>query len=339
MIYMDQYVKPSVSDITYSMYIRTIKAYFLTHNIATIKMGELSTGRFVNYYNEMLTKKSLKTMSTVRGLCAHYLNELVNRDLIPYNYAKKAESYMDMNLADEYNLYYDKMEAERKKSFSEDDIGKFYYAYENNFSEYACVAVFLIETGLRPMEFACLPINAIDYYKKKINYKVEYVRKMYELKIYDRNNNFEKYMETPAFLCNREIMLSDYALDVCSRMQTKTEIYCKDNKYNLLFPSFRTGKPRSETAMDAGFTFLCDKFNIDRDVRPVSGGYKKGLTLNDLCNVNVIAPAKTIKRAQIYDELYIVEAMYKMSLHEKKILVAFLKKLINEEEDQDNKEK
>ena len=59
-------------------------------------------------------------------------------------------------------------------------------------------------------------------------------------------------------------------------------MYCKHNPDNLLYPTFRNGKRRSNASMENSFKHLCAKLEIDRDLQLTKTGQMKGLSLHSL---------------------------------------------------------
>ena len=69
--------------------------------------------------------------------------------------------------------------------------------------------------------------------------------------------------------------MSDLCRECVLYMMEQTKLKCKNNTENLLYPSFRNGKRRSASSMEACFKELCDRLEIDRDVHVTKTGQKK----------------------------------------------------------------
>ena len=78
------------------------------------------------------------------------------------------------------------------------------------------------------------------------------------------------------------IIMSPLCKELVLYMQEQTKLLCKNNPDDLLYPSFRSGKRRSNASMEYCFKDLCNKLGIDRDVRLTKTGQKKGLCLHSL---------------------------------------------------------
>ena len=64
----------------------------------------------------------------------------------------------------------------------------------------------------------------------------------------------------------RFCMMSNLGRECVLYMQEQTKLYCRCNTENLLYPTFRNGRRRTNGTMEVGFKSLCDKLGIDRDV-------------------------------------------------------------------------
>ena len=76
--------------------------------------------------------------------------------------------------------------------------------------------------------------------------------------------------------------MSDLCRECVLYMMEQTKLNCPNNPDNLLYPTFRNGKRRSNSSMETCFKQLCNKLNIDRDVHLTKSGQKKGLCLHSL---------------------------------------------------------
>ena len=71
--------------------------------------------------------------------------------------------------------------------------------------------------------------------------------------------------------------MSDLCKECVLYMIEQTKINCTKNEEGYLYPTFRSGKPRTNSSMETCFKDLCNKLDIDRDVRQMKAGMKKGL--------------------------------------------------------------
>ena len=140
--------------------------------------------------------------------------------------------------------------------------------------------LFLLETGMRAGEFAALRNDNID-----LEEGIIWVRETRSLRFKDNDKDsgsVEYYTKVPKNKTERMIVMSDLCKEVVLYMQEQTKLQCKHNPDNLLYPTFRNGKRRSNSSMEVCFKDLCDKLGIDRDVRLTKTGQMKGLCLHSL---------------------------------------------------------
>lgn len=275
--YLDEIVKPTITASGYYSYNQSMKRYFYRYNISSMQLAELNIAQFERYYKELLTNYARKTVAVPIQLTKRCSKWLVGRSLLKEDYAEIARVPKDV--ADEYDAKKDADIKSRKKVFTPEDISKFYYAYKNNMSEYPVVALFLLETGLRASEFAALRLDNVDLEKGKI---IIVEAQAIRYKENDKDKGIEFYTKVPKNKKERFIMLSDLAKECVAYMIEQTKIHCKNNKDNLLYPSFRSGKRRSNSTMEIGFKNLCNMLDIDRDVHTSEHGYSQGLCLHSL---------------------------------------------------------
>lgn len=114
--------------------------------------------------------------------------------------------------------------------------------------------------------------------------------------------------------------------DAYKHMIYLTENHCQSNPYNLVIPVFKTGLPRTARTMEAGFNSLCGKLLIDRDIRLNTTGQKKGLGINDLHGRST---ATVISDRTMDEKVDILALVSKMTMNEKKMLLAILKDEVN----------
>ncbi len=280
--YMEEFIETEVKkDLTasgYHSYISSLKNNFYNFPIANLQLHMLNAEEFKRFYDDLTTKKSKKTALLPRQLSIRCCQWLVYRSLIPENYAERY--FFDTEVIDDYDNKVAERERNRKKIFTTEDIQKFYYSYKNNMGQYPCVVLFLLETGMRAGEFSALRNDNIDLEKGII-----WVREAQAIRFKDNNKDsggVEYYTKVPKNKNERMIIMSDLCKEVVQYMQEQTKLQCKNNPDNLLYPTFRNGKRRSLSSMEVCFKDLCDKLEIDRDVRLTKTGQQKGLCLHSL---------------------------------------------------------
>lgn len=279
--YMEEYIeteaKQSLTGSGYHSYIRTMDRNFFDFPISKYQLHMLNAVEFEKYYDTILSLKSRKTCSLPIQMCKRCCKWLVDRSLLKENYAEQAR--IKQEVADEYDRKKEEDIKRRKKVFTPEDIEKFYYAFKNNMGQYPVVVLFLLETGMRASEFASLRIDNIDLKKNRIDI-VE--TRAIRFKDNDKSKGIEEYTKVPKNREGRFIMMSDLCRECVLYMIEQTKLNCKDNSENLLYPTFRNGKRRSNSSMEVCFKDLCDKLEIDRDVHLTKSGQMKGLCLHSL---------------------------------------------------------
>lgn len=280
--YMEEYieteVKKNLTASGYHSYISTMRNNFYPFHIANLQLHMLNAEEFRKYYNNLVEVKSKKTAMLPRQLCIRCCKWLVYRSLLQENYAE--HYFFDKEVIDEYDNKVAERERNRKKIFTTEDIQKFYYAYENNMGQYPPLVLFLLETGLRASEFSALRNDNID-----LENGIIWVRETQAIKFKDNDKDSGKvefYTKVPKNKEDRMIIMSDLCKEVVQYMQEQTKLQCKNNPDNLLYPTFRNSKRRSLSSMEVCFKDLCDKLEIDRDVRLTKTGQRKGLCLHSL---------------------------------------------------------
>ena len=279
--YMEEYietcVKPNLTGSGYHSYISNMKCNFYPFAIAKFQLHMLNAEAFQKYYEEILTLKSEKTCSLPRQLCVRCCKWLVDKRLLPENYATQV--VINRKIVDEYVKEQDERIKKQKKIFSYEDIEKFYYAYKNNMGQYPVVVLFLLETGLRAGEFAALRNSNIDLERNRIDIvETSAIR----FKNNDKSKGIEVYTKVPKNKESRFVMMSDLCRECVLYMQEQTKLYCKNNPDDLLYPTFSNGKKRTSSSMEVCFKELCNKLEIDRDVQLTKKGQTKGLCLHAL---------------------------------------------------------
>lgn len=279
--YMDEYIETearrTLTGSGYHSYIRTMNRNFFNFPIAKFQLHMLNTSEFENYFDTILSQKSRKTCSLPIQMCRRCCKWLVDKSLLKENYA--AQARVRREIADEYNKQREDDIKNRKKVFTSEDIEKFYYAYKNNMGQYPVVILFLLETGMRAGEFSALRNDNIDLEKNRINIvETQSIRFIDN----DKNKGVEFYTKVPKNKEARFIMMSDLCRECVLYMMEQTKLKCRNNPNNLLYPTFRNGKRRSNSTMENSFKDLCNKLGIDRDVHLTKTGQMKGLCLHSL---------------------------------------------------------
>ena len=280
--YMEEYIETEAKkDLTasgYHTYVSSLNRNFYPFPIANLQLHMLNAEEFKRYYDELVKVKSKHTAMLPRQLCIRCCKWLVYRSLLDEVYADRY--FFDKEVVDEYDNEAAERERNRKLIFTTEDIKKFYYSYKNNIGQYPCVVLFLLETGMRAGEFAALRNDNID-----LKEGIIWVRETRSLRFKDNDKDsgsVEYYTKVPKNKTERMIVMSDLCKEVVLYMQEQTKLQCKHNPDNLLYPTFRNGKRRSNSSMEVCFKDLCDKLGIDRDVRLTKTGQMKGLCLHSL---------------------------------------------------------
>ena len=278
--YMKEYLSIIEVNLTgsgYKSYYSNLKNNFFSQPISNYQLQMLNTQVFQNYYDTILLLKSKKTCSISIQLTKRLCKWLVDKSLLKENYAE--QTIIKQDIVDEYDHKREDELKNKKEIFTSEDIQKFYYACKNNMGETGAIVMFLLETGLRAGEFAALRVDNIDFERRRIDIveaqSTRYINN-------DPNQGVESYIKVPKNGKGRFIMMSDLCLEVVRYMIEQTKLHCKNNSKNLLYPTFRTGKPRSLSSMEICFKDLCNKLDIDRDVRQTKAGRMNGLCLHSL---------------------------------------------------------
>lgn len=277
--YMENKVKGTITDSGYYSYYKSMERYFHPYRISKFQLHNLSVKAFQDYYDEISQKYSKKTCSLPIQLCRRLCKDLVNRSLIPEDFASQAMPKKEV--VDEYNKERQEAEEQKKEIFSKEDIIKFHDEWRSHLhnSQYDVVAVFLLETGLRAQEFAALQNSDIDLEKNIITIKRSIGRRFAD----EDGGKIEGYLKVPKNKKQRIIYLSDIAKECIVDMQKRTATHCEDNKEDLLYPVFRKPyRARSNSTMEVGFKTLCNFLDIDRGVQRGKSGIIKGLCLHSL---------------------------------------------------------
>lgn len=283
-----------ITDSTYRSYYENVSRYIIRASendalteearvhidIQHYQLQNLTKKVFENYYDAMMTYYSRKTLKTPMQMCRRTCKWLVERGLLEENYALLAVPKKE--LMDKYDIEKAERLKNKKEIFTPEDIRKFHEAYRNHYGEYSVVAVFILETGLRASEFAALTNDCI-YLDAEVPYMI--IDKTRGLKFVDNNDKSkgtEEYIKVPKNRKNRVVYLSKCAVECIQEMREQTKLFCASNPNDFLYPTFRTGRQRSNSTMENCFKDLCDKLEIDRDVRHDAHGRLQGLCLHSL---------------------------------------------------------
>lgn len=272
--YMEREVRGTISESAYLSYKRDIKTYVERYAIYRMQLQNLNV-KVVKVYYDCLTQKYVPSSIKVAvQLCQRTADWLVGRHLLQENYFRLIKPTYEV--PDEVELLPEDSK-KYKEVFTSEDIQKFMDAMHQHIkSDYVCVAIFLLETGIRPSELSALQNSDIDLENRIISVTKTVATRLKK----GSTAETELYAKVTKNHENRVIpILSDICIDAIKEMQTKTAMYCKDNPKNLLYPIFGTGNFRTSETMEVGFKKVCDMLDIDRDVHITKGGQKKGLCL------------------------------------------------------------
>ena len=126
--FMETRVKPYVQDSTYCSYVSGLNSNFYKDKISELEIDKLSSDLLERYYLDLLKRKGRQTTQVMVTLTKRLSLYLFSRDLIPENYASRV--IIPRKTKEELDLENIRLERERKKFFSKEDILKFYQAYE-----------------------------------------------------------------------------------------------------------------------------------------------------------------------------------------------------------------
>ena len=243
--YMEEYVDKVVKGrgivgSTYKSYIYTLNANFYNYKISKLQLHMLNTVEFELYFDHIIHDKSRKTASVPIQLCKQLSTWLYGKSLIPEDYAAYAQTKFEKK--DEYFRDKENEEKSRKQIFSDDDIVKFYESYKNNISEYSCVILLQLETMMRGNEVLNLHLEDIDFDNNTITVRSTIAERF---KDNDKTKGLEKYEKVTKGGKERVIYMSPFARELVLYMLEQTNLKCRHNPNNLLYPSFlKHGKVR-----------------------------------------------------------------------------------------------
>lgn len=286
--FIDEEVKPNITASTYKTYIYTMNRNFYSYKISKLQLKNLSTVEFEIFFDTVIHDKSTKTAAFPIQLCKRCSTWLYSESLIPEDYASTARSKREKR-ADEFNREIELSKKEYKEIFTPEDIEKFYYAYQNDMSDYAPVILIILETFMRGQEVLALTLDDIDFETNTITIRSAVSKRFIDN---DKTKGLEKYVKVPKNGKSRTVYMSPLARECVEYLIERAKTRCRSNPDNLLFPSYlRPGKMRSMDAFEIQFSSLCNKLGIDRDVRvritETGGKSKKGLSVHALRHTGI----------------------------------------------------
>lgn len=280
--FIEKEVKPNITGSTYKSYIYTMDANFYNYKISKLQLHLLNTVEFEVYFDTLVHDKSEKTASVPIQLCKRCCKYLYGKSLLPEDFAEYAKVKKEKK--DEYFREKEKEKSSRKKTFTYEDVRKFYNAYQNNMSEYCPAIILILETMMRGQEVLALTLDDIDLNKNTITIRSAVSERFIDN---DKEKGLEKYIKIPKNEKERTIYITPLAREVIEYMINQTNLKCRDNPSNFLFPSYsRHGKMRSMDAFEVQFKSICDKLGIDRDVKPTK--LPNGKIINKGLNVHAL---------------------------------------------------
>ncbi len=290
--FIDNEVKPNIAGSSYRDYVYTMRANFYNKKISKLQLKMLNTVEFETYFDNLIHEKSKKTAQLPIQLCKRCSTWLYGKSLIEEDDAAFAKTKKEKR--DEF--FRSDVEKKRKEVFSSEDIAKFYDAYKNRLSEYCPAIILMLETFIRGQELLSLTESDIDLEKNIIHIRCAVGERFIDN---DKNKGLEKYVKVPKSGGERIIYMTPLAREVVEFMMAQTKLKCRANPMNLLFPSYlKQGKMRSMDAFEVQFKALCDKLGIDRDVRIMKNGNKKGLCVHALRHTGITI-ANTVPNANV----------------------------------------
>ena len=260
--FMETRIKPYVQDSTYCSYVSGLNSNFYKDKISELEIDKLSSDLLERYYLDLLKRKGRQTTQVMVTLTKRLSLYLFSRDLIPENYASRV--IIPKKTKEELDLENIRLERERKKFFSKEDILKFYQAYETGEAGLsACEADWLpaillqLETYIRASELISIFIENIDFEKRVLIIRNAVGRR------FRKNESgapIEKYLKVPKNGAERIVPLSPLAFQIVCRMREAQG----NPKEGLLFPR-KDGSMRTLEAYERNFRKICDHLQIDRD--------------------------------------------------------------------------
>ena len=296
--FIDKEVKPYVTGSTYKSYIYTMNANFYNYKISKLQLQNLNKVEFEIFFDKLIHDKSQRTAEVPVQMCKRCCTWLYGLSLIEEDYANLAKIKKEKK--DEYFREKAKVERDQKIIFTNEDIVKFYNAYKNNLSEYCAPVMLMLETMMRGQELLPLTLDDIDLENNIIHIRSAISERFIDN---DKNKGLEKYVKVPKNSKERIVYMTPLAREVVEYMIMQTQLKCRHNPQNLLYPSFNQhGKIRTMDAFEVQFKALCDKIGVDRDVRvikmPNGSVRQKGLNVHALRHT-AITLANTARDANV----------------------------------------
>lgn len=284
--YLEHEVKDTITQSAYRNYMEKYRLYIKKYkSIANLQVHNMNKKVFQQYYDTLTMKFARKTIEFPIQLCQRTMEWLFRRGIVKENYAAQAQPKFEVpdehKVKTHLKIYADgsveeiENDDDYKRVFTDEDFDKFVQAMDTPLkSEYLPVAVFLCETGLRPMEFAALLDRDVSVEKKRVK-----VNKALARRLTADGKSSEFYIKVTKTHETRTVPLSSLAIKAVNNMRYRVKQECKSNPDKIFYPTLRNGKYRQPSAMEVGFKKLCDDLGIDRDVHPTPGGQKVGLNL------------------------------------------------------------
>lgn len=296
--FIDKEVKPNITGSSYKSYIYAMQANFYNYKISKLQLHNLNKVEFEVFFDTLIHDKSYRTAEVPIQLCKRCCTWLYGQSLLEEDYASFAKIKKEKK--DEYFRDKETAKREQKDIFTNEDIIKFYDSYKNNVSEYSAAIILLLETMMRGQEFLALTLDDIDLENNVIHIRSAVSERFVEN---DKDKGLEKYIKVPKNRKERVVYMTPLAREVIEYMIAQTNLKCRHNPDNLLYPSFnRHGRMRSMDAFEIQFKALCDKIGVDRDVRvtrmPDGSVRKKGLNVHALRHT-AITLANTARDANV----------------------------------------
>ena len=268
-----------ITQSTYCSYTKNLDNMFYKYDVSNLQLKMLNPKVFEDYYNEVLTKYAKKSSSTSRQLCIRLCDYLVDKQLIEFNYARLGQVGIKKEVIDEYDKKKQDSLKSQKKIWSNEDIQKFYDAYRTGTGgEIVIIILFMIEMGIRPSEFVKLTNDNVNFETRLLH--VEKAQALRFKNALIPEEGLEYYTKTTKGREERDVYITDFAMELIEVMQTQTKLKCKNNPDDLLYPQLRKGKARTNQSMEVCCVDLCNKLGIDRDVRIQEGGQPMGLNMH-----------------------------------------------------------
>lgn len=111
--YVEKEAIKTISDSTYLSYTRCFKRYFYSYPISNEQLQNLNKMVFQHYYDDLTAKYKHRTYALCIQFCRRVCDMLVEKSLIPENYAAQAKELKEVR--DEY----DERKAEEEKHYKD----------------------------------------------------------------------------------------------------------------------------------------------------------------------------------------------------------------------------